>query len=61
MENYLEGIDEVILVSNGIEKVQSFQDNDLPPRIVVMYLDDSVKTIDGEVSILNFIEELKQK
>ena len=61
MKDYLKDINETILDAKGIEKIQSFIENDLPPRIVVIYLDDSVKTIDGEESILNFIEELKQK
>jgi hypothetical protein len=61
MKDYLKDIDESILDDKGIEKIQSFVENDLPPRIVVIYIDESIKTIDGEESILNFIEELKQK
>lgn len=59
MKDYLKDIDETILESKGIEKIQLFMDKSLSPRIVVIYLDNSVKTIDGEEEILNFIKTIK--
>ena len=61
MKNYLDGITEEIINSNGIGKLQTMVESGSKPRMIVKYKDGEEMTIDGDEEITKFVDELKQK
>jgi len=59
MKNYTKGITEKVLDSNNIDTLQVIGEYDnLTPRMIVKYKDDTEVIIDGDEGITNFIIDL---
>ena len=59
MKNYTKGITEEVLDSNNIDKLQVIGEYDnLTPRMIVKYKNDTEVIIDGDEGITNFIIDL---
>lgn len=60
MKNYTEGIDENILVLHNIHNLTVIcnEIDGWNPRMLVTYLDNSEKIIDGDNNITSFVNQL---
>ena len=59
MKNYTKGITEEVLDSNNIDTLQVIGEYDnLTPRMIVKYKNDTEVIIDGDEGITNFIIDL---
>ena len=61
MKSYTDEITEEIIISNGIEKIQTLVEANIDPRMIVKYNDGKEMIINGHKEITKFIENLKQK
>jgi len=60
MKNYTEGITDEMIITNGIDKLQTIIESGSKPRMIVKYKDNKEMIIDGDEEITKFIEKLKQ-
>ena len=60
MKNYTEGITDEMIITNGIDKLQTIIESGFKPRMIVKYKDNKEMIINGDEEITKFVEKLKQ-
>ena len=55
---YTEGITDEMLISNGIDKLQTIIESGSKPRIIVKYKNNKEMIINGDEEITKFVEKL---
>ena len=60
MKNYTEGITNEMIISNGIDKLQTVIESGAKPRMIVKYKDNKEMIINGHEEITKLVEKLKQ-
>ncbi len=61
MKTYTDEITEEIIISNGIEKIQTIVEGKVEPRMIIKYNNGKEMIINGDNDIKIFIDKLKQK
>ena len=60
MKNYTEGITDEMIITNGIDKLQTIIESEFKPRMIIKYKDNKEMIINGDEEITKFVEKLKQ-
>ena len=60
MKNYTEGITDEMIITNGIDKLQTIIESGFKPRMIIKYKDNKEMIINGDEEIIKFVEKLKQ-